>query len=410
MALREDSLFRNPNFARYAFTRFGVVFALYMQYTALTFSMFQLTQDNWTLGVMSLWEVIAALGAALVAGQLVDRSRKRFVFLLAISAFVVLSVAVYFVTRPDFFIPANRDKVKYIVYAIMFCMGIARAFGGPASFSLLSRVVKRQNYNRAITSASAAWQAGAVLGPLVGGLVLGYFGIHAVMVLVLLFLVLSWWAIYSLHDDEQVVRERKENYVESLATGFRFVFKTEIIWAALTLDLVAVFFGGAEVLLPDFAENIIGVGSVGYGWLKSAHGIGSIIMIAILNRYPLKDKPGVKLLYSTAGFGACIILFGLSDMFWLSFLALLLAGVCDAVSVIVRQSILQIYTPENMKGRVSAISGMFINSSNELGGFESGATARLMGTVPAVLFGGTMTILATLGMSKAAPKIKEIEI
>ncbi len=392
------------------FARFGIVFALYMQYTALTFSMFQLTQDNWTIGVMSLWEVIAALGAALIAGQLVDKSRKRLVLLLTTLAFLLLSLGVYAITRPYFFVPEHSDTIKYLVYATMFGLGIARAFGGPAIFSLLSRIVQRQNYNQAITISSAAWQAGAVLGPLVGGLVLGYMGIQVVEVLVLIFLAISLWSVYTIKDDEVVVFDKSESYFTSLSKGFQFVFKTEIIWAALTLDLVAVFFGGAEILLPDFAENIIKVGSVGYGWLKSAHGIGSIIMISLLNRYPLKTRPGVKLLYSTAGFGLCIIIFGLSTSFWLSFGALLMAGVCDAVSVIVRQSILQIYTPEDMKGRVSSISSMFINSSNELGGFESGATARLMGTVPAVLFGGTMTILATLGMSKAAPQIKKIEI
>ncbi len=408
--MSKDSLFKNGNFRRYTFARFGIIFALHMQYTALTFSVFKLTQDNWIIGVMSLWEVIAALGAALIAGQFVDKSRKRLVLLVTVIAFLLLSVGVFFITLPSFFLETNKAMVTYLIYAVMFCMGIARAFGGPAIFSLLSRIVARENYSRAITTSSAAWQAGAVLGPLAGGLMLGYLGIQVVEMVVILFLIASCVAVYTIRDKEVVVFDATESYISSLAKGFRFVFKTEIIWAALTLDLVAVFFGGAEVLLPDFAENIIQVGSIGYGWLKSAHGIGSIIMISILNRYPLKNKPGVKLLYSTAGFGLCIIVFGLSSSFLLSFLALLMAGVFDAVSVIVRQSILQLYTPEDMKGRVSSISSMFINSSNELGGFESGATARLMGTIPAVVFGGSMTLISTYVMSKAAPQIKDIEI
>ncbi len=381
-----------------------------MQYTALTFSMFQLTQDNWTIGVMSLWEVIAALGAAFVAGQVVDRSRKKTVFAISIAAFVFLSGIVLFITRPEYFQGHNEESIKYTVYAVMFLMGIARAFGGPARFSMLSRIVSRENYNKAITSSTAAWQVGAVLGPLLGGLLLGYFGIQVVEVLVIFFLVLSLIAILTIRVQEVVVFDRTEKYITSLRKGFKFVFRTEIIWAALTLDLIAVFFGGAEVLLPDFAENILHVGSVGYGWLKSAHGIGSILMITVLNKYPLQTRPGVKLLLATAGYGFCIIVFGLSSAFALSFIALFFAGVFDAVSVIVRQSILQIHTPEDMKGRVSAISSMFVSSSNELGGFESGATARLMGTVPAVVFGGTMTILSVGIMSRVAPQIKKIKL
>ncbi len=405
-----DSLARNPDFRRYVFIRFGVIFALHMQYTALTYSIFLLTKDNWTIGVMSLYEVIAALGTAFIAGQLVDRSRKKRVFALSISAFLLLSLIVAFITSPSFFQYARVEWIKYIVYAVMFLMGIARAFGGPASFSLLSRIVKRENYNKAITSASAAWQTGAVLGPLLGGLLLGYFGIQVVESIVILFLVLSLAAVLTIGDQEMVIFDKKEKYLTSLKKGFRFVFKTEIIWAALTLDLIAVFFGGAEVLLPDFATNILHVGSVGYGWLKSAHGIGSVTMIALLNRVPLKTRPGVKLLFATAGYGLCIVIFGLSDTFALSFMALLFAGVFDAVSVIVRQSILQIHTPEDMKGRVSSISSMFINSSNELGGFESGATSRLMGTVPAVVFGGSMTMLSVWIMSRIAPQIKKIKL
>ncbi len=401
---------KNTNFWKYVFLRFAVIFALHMQYTALTFSLFQLTRDNWTIGVMSLWEVIAALSFAFVAGQFVDRRPKVAVFRWAITSFFILSLIVWYITRPSFFFTEDVDTIKYIVYAVMFFMGMTRAFGGPASFSLLSRLVKKENYNSAITTSTAAWQAGSVIGPLIGGLLLGYMDITVVETIVLVTLGLALIVVASMKVAELDLVRTTESYMKSLREGFRFVFRKEIIWSVLTLDLFAVLFGGAQVLLPDFADNILNVGSIGYGWLKSATGIGSIIMVALLNIFPLDKNPGRKLLWSTAGFGVCIILFGLSKIFIVSFFLLLFSGMFDAVSVIIRQSILQIYTPENMKGRVSSISSMFINSSNELGGFESGLTAKWMGTIPAVVFGGSMTVIVVLVMDRMVPRIKDIEL
>ncbi len=406
----EASLKKNIDFWKYVFLRFTIIFALHMQYTALTFSLFQLTQDNWTIGVMSLWEVIAALSFAFVAGQFVDRRPKVSVYLWTIISFTVLSIIVWYITRDDFFLVRDVDTVKYIVYAVMFFMGMSRAFGGPASFSLLSKLVKKENYNAAITTSTGAWQAGSVLGPLIGGLLLGYTHITVVETIVVICLVLAMLVVLSMKVEELDLVRSTESYMQSLREGFRFVFRKEIIWSVLSLDLFAVLFGGAQVLLPDFADNILQVGSIGYGWLKSATGIGSIIMVLLISAFPLKNNPGRKLLWSTAGFGVCIILFGLSQVFILSFFLLLFSGMFDAVSVIIRQSILQIYTPENMKGRVSSISSMFVNSSNELGGFESGVTAKWMGTIPAVVFGGSMTVLVVLIMDRLVPRIRDIHL
>jgi MFS family permease len=198
--------------------------------------------------------------------------------------------------------------------------------------------------------------------------------------------------------------------IEGLKQGFRFVFKTEVILAVLSLDLFAVLFGGAEALLPVFSSEILKVGEVGYGWLRSAHGIGSIILLFVLAYLPLKNNIGMKLLVSVFLFGLCILFFGISTNVYLSFFLLLFAGLFDGVSVVIRHSILQLNTPEELKGRVSSINMMFISSSNELGAFESGFTARLMGTVSAVVFGGVMTMLVVGFTYLKAPSLKKLKL
>lgn len=207
-----------------------------------------------------------------------------------------------------------------------------------------------------------------------------------------------------------IITVKEIGFVQGLAQGFRFVFRSEIILAVLALDLFAVLFGGAEALLPVYAKEILHVGPVGYGWLRSAHGIGAICLMFILAYLPLKNNIGYKLLACIVGFGICIILFGVSKYIYFSFAMLFMAGLFDGVSVVIRHSILQLKTPEELKGRVSSINMMFISSSNELGAFESGFTARFIGTIPAVVFGGVMTILIVGFTYFAAPNLKKLKL
>jgi MFS family permease len=204
--------------------------------------------------------------------------------------------------------------------------------------------------------------------------------------------------------------QKEVGMLKGLAEGFRFVFGSQIILAVLSLDLFAVLFGGAEALLPVFSKEILQVGEVGYGWLRSAHGIGSLSLLFILAYLPLKTHVGYKLFASVAGFGLCILLFGLSVNFYFSFVVLFFAGLFDGVSVVIRHSILQLKTPEELKGRVSSINMMFISSSNELGAFESGLAARLLGTAPSVVFGGIMTLLVVVITFLKAPSLKKIKL
>ena len=209
---------------------------------------------------------------------------------------------------------------------------------------------------------------------------------------------------------QDIVKKEREPVLESLKQGMRFVFRTQIVLAALSLDMFAVLFGGAVALLPVYAQDILKVGEFGYGWLRAAPGIGSILTLAILSFVPLKNKPGIKLLLCIAGFGVTTIIFGISTSFALSFAMMLVGGMFDAVSVVIRGTILQLYTPPEMRGRVSAVNTMFISSSNELGEVESGYTAAWMGTVPAVIFGGCMTLAVVGATYFAAPGLRTLKL
>ena len=247
------------------------------------------------------------------------------------------------------------------------------------------------------------------MGPLIGGSLIAISGFSVSLVAVFLIQIISLTAIL-LVPRQPILKRDKEPILKSLGEGLRFVFNSQVILAALALDMFAVLFGGAIALLPVFADDILKVGEVGYGWLRAAPGIGSIITLLILSLVPLKSNPGMKLLFSIGAFGVTTIVFGLSTSFVLSFVMLVLGGLFDAISVVIRGTILQLYTPDSMRGRVAAVNTMFISSSNELGALESGVTARLMGTVPAVIFGGVMTLVVVGVTYVKAPILKVLKL
>jgi MFS family permease len=248
---------------------------------------------------------------------------------------------------------------------------------------------------------------GSVLGPLVGGILLAHYGISISIAFALVLLCLSSFFILAIKR-KPIQYSKDIGIIKGLAQGFRFVFRNQLILAVLSLDLFAVLFGGAEALLPVVSTDIIQVGEVGYGWLRSAHGIGAIFLLLVLTYIPLKNHVGKKLFLCVGLFGLCILFFGLSTSFLLSFFLLFFAGLFDGVSVVIRHSILQMKTPEHLKGRVSSINMMFISSSNELGAFESGFTARYLGTVPAIVLGGFMTIAVVISTYFLAPQLKNL--
>lgn len=253
---------------------------------------------------------------------------------------------------------------------------------------------------------------GSVLGPLAGGLLIAGFGIETALSTAFVFMCVSMIMILRIAPKPAIEEDQSdETPLQRIKEGFKFILATPIILAVLSLDMFAVFFGGAESLLPAVTEKLLKAGAVEFGWLRSAHGIGSLIMLFFLSSLPLlKSKVGPKLLYSVGLFGVCIIVFGLSRNVYLSFFILMLAGAFDAVSMIIRQSILQYKTPEHLKGRVSSVNSVFVSSSNELGALESGLAATFLGLVPAILFGGSMTILTVIIIAICFRQVRKVTL
>lgn len=401
------TILREREFSYFLSTRFLVIFSLYMQTTVLSYLLYKLTKDPLSLGLLGLAEVIPAFSVALFAGYFVDKNEKRTLYLRCI-LFYILNAIFFIVITSQFFLQHYTvATISTFIYIGMFMSGCIRSFLAPSSFSLIPLLIKKTDMPNAITWSSTTWMLGSILGPLTAGFLMTFMSVTSILVITGIGLSLSSFFIFRIKPKE-ISLQQDLGIIKSLKEGFRFVFKHQIILAVLSLDLFAVLFGGAEALLPVFSADILKVGEVGFGWLRSAHGIGSLLLFFILSYVPLKTQAGNKMMFSIIGFGLCIILFGISKNFYLSFVCLLVAGMFDGISVVTRHSVLQLETPSEMKGRVSSINMMFISSSNELGAFESGMAARLFGTVPSVVFGGIMTIIVVIITFFAAPKLRAL--
>jgi MFS family permease len=405
-----------------------LILALNMQLAIISYLVYnRLTHDKLSLGLLGLWEVIPAIGCSFFSGHFVDISEKKGMVLKCVLGYLLLSLFFTLLSFPAFYNKLGISHTVFLIYFGIFIGGVLRAFVSPAAFALLGLLVPRKEYPNASTWSSTAWQIGAVIGPLLAGGMIAVSGFTVSLATVFAIELISLVGII-LIPKQEIHKKDKEPIVKSLKQGLKFVYKTQIIFAALSLDMFAVLFGGAVALLPVYADDILKVGEIGYGWMRAAPGIGSIITLFILSFIPLKRKPGIKLLLAIIGFGITTIIFGLcgdiattgffgtiwgcriSWAFLLAFLMLLLGGMFDAVSVVIRGTILQTETPGEMRGRVAAVSTMFISSSNELGAMESGLTAKWMGTVPAVVFGGCMTLVVVGTTYFAAPLLRRMKL
>jgi MFS family permease len=278
-----------------------------------------------------------------------------------------------------------------LIYFFVFLGGILRSFFGPSMFSLFGLVVPREHYPNATSWSSMSWQMGSVLGPLAAGVFIASLGITAGLLAVIVFVLLIYIPIFKI-TVKPILKPEKEPVLKSIKEGLKFVMNTPTLLAAQCLDMFSVFFGSAVALLPVYQKEILHVNEVGFGVLRAAPGIGALITLGLLAFIPLKTNPGKKLFLCVTGFALSIIVFGISTNFYLSFAMLLLSGMLDAVSVVIRSTILQLVTPDAMRGRVSAVNTIFISSSNEFGDFESGVMANWLGTVRAVVVGGCLTL------------------
>jgi MFS family permease len=390
--------------------RFVLVFAWSMQFIVIEWQVYTLTKDPLSLGIIGLMEIIPALSMALFAGHIVDQREKRNLFLCCIGLFSLISLGLFFLSEASIMASWDQKSILYSIYGFVFFGGLLRAFFGPTIFSLVALIVPKKAYPNAATWNSSTWQMASILGPAVAGLTINWLGIHWSLCIVFVLVVFSF--LLGLLISKKPVLNPKigEPVIQSLKAGVRFVFKTKAILGALSLDMIAVLFGGAVALLPVFAQDILKVGPEGFGVLRAAPAVGAFITMLTTAYIPISRSAGMKLLVAVFGFGISIIVFGLSSVFWVSVLALFFSGITDGVSMVIRQTILQLKTPDHMRGRVSSVNSMFVGSSNELGAFESGLTAKFMGTVTAVVFGGTMTLITALTTGLVSPSFRNLDL
>lgn len=383
---------RYAEFRIYIAARFLFIMVLTMQATLISWEVFAITKDPFSIGLIGLVEFVPAVIMAIYSGYIIDKSDKKKLLHYSLAANLVLTILFAYITSEHVLQIISKTTVLFAVYTIAFLTGIARAFSGPTSFALVSMLVPKEELPNATSWHSSSWQIAAVTGPAVGGLLYGEKGITFAFIIMIIMLSFAVLFMFFIKPKPPLIVLNKEPMLKSIQEGFRFVWQSKEILGVLSLDLFAVFFGGATALLPYFSDQILKTGAEGLGILRSAPGIGAILVMLIINFIPLKKQQGRIMLFCVAGFGLMMIIFGLSTFFWLSFAALLISGILDGISVIVRSTVLQLKTPEAMKGRVSSLNSIFIISSNELGAFESGFASRLLGVVPAVVFGGVMTV------------------
>jgi MFS family permease len=384
--------------------KFLLTLAVQMQAVIASWMIYAFTKDPLSLGLIGLTEAIPALSLALPGGLLADRiSRKKIMVVTAFLMFCGALVLVYYthLDHPSFIWP---------LYAVIFMVGMARGFHTPAQAAYWAQILPREQYVNGSVWNSSLWQIGAVTGPALGGLCYAQIGPYYSSIIVASFILLVTLLYTALQPTSIPPKIEGESIAESLKTGLRFFFRQPILLSAVTLDLFAVLFGGAVALLPAFADQVLHTGPEGLGYLRSAPALGAVMMALVLAFRPPHKNAGRKMLICVAGFGICMIGFALSTSFLLSFVLLMLSGMFDNVSVVIRSTILQTFTPDEMRGRIAAVNSIFIGSSNELGAFESGVTARLLGLTNSVIFGGAMTLVVVTITNKLAPTLKKLDL
>ncbi|HSH53731.1 MAG TPA: MFS transporter [Methylotenera sp.] len=397
--------YHNHAFLKLLAFRIQIVLAYQIMAVVVGWHIYEITHDTLALGLIGLAEVLPYFCSALFAGHAVDHFYSRRIFgvlaatLLCINALTLTLISLGLV---------GGDPTLWIYGSIAFT-GIARAFIAPSYSTLFALILPRHQYAKASGIGSAVFQSGLVIGPALGGLLVGFASKSVAYSIATLLCLGSAMAMLSLRVKEPK-RSESIPVFTSIGEGLRFVFSNQIVLGALSLDMFAVLFGGAVAMLPAFIQDVYHLGPEGLGILRAAPAVGAIFTGLWLTRHPINLHAGRWLLWAVAGFGICIMGFALTTYFWIAAILLLLSGIFDGISVVMRTTILQLATPDAMRGRVSAINGIFIGSSNELGAFESGIAARFMGLVPSVIFGGLMTLSVVGITAKFAPQLRKLEL
>jgi MFS family permease len=396
---------RHRDFRFFLAGKFLLTVALQMQATVAAWLIYQQTKDPLSLGLIGLSEAVPALGLALPGGILADRFDRRMIMLASSTLMLTASLAfVYFILGGSALLSA------WPAYMLIFVIGLARGLFVPAQSALWGKLLPSTHYVNGSVWNSSLWQIGAVSGPAVGGLCYAWIGAGHTMILVCLLIGLALLSYMAMNGRKTERSSKAESVMESLESGLRFFFGHKLLLSAVTLDLVAVLFGGAVALLPAFADEVLHCGPEGLGYLRAAPALGAVMMGLYLAFRPPAKKAGILMMWCIAGFGCCMIGFALSEAFWLSMALLVMSGMFDNVSVIIRSTILQSHTPDEMRGRVSAVNSLFVGSSNEIGAFESGLAAKLFGLVPSVVGGGIITIASVIITSRLSPSLRKLNL
>jgi len=400
-----STVIRDPEFRALLAARFSNSLALGALATVVAFQVYDLTRDPLWLGWLGLAEGIPALALALFGGHIADRRDRRAIVLAT-------SVAVTICAGLLAAFAATRLFGLLGILAVIATTGVASGFERPALSAFAAQIIPRAETVRGASYSSSVFQVGNILGPAVGGIAIAIVGIATTYAAIAVLLALS--TAFFLLIGRKPIPERAdddgETMLQSIAAGIRFVRRSPVLLGSMSLDLFAVFFGGAIALLPVFASDILHVGPEGLGLLRTAPSLGALGVMLIATRRPPSRSAGPILLLCVAGFGVSMLVFGLSTTFWLSMLALFVSGVTDGVSVIIRTSIVRIFTPDALRGRVSSVNYVFIGASNELGAFESGFLARMLGTVPSVVLGALVTLGVVGAVAVRVPQLRRMNL
>ena len=383
---------RYRDFSIVTLNQFCLTLAILIQEIIVAYSLYKITKDPLTLGLIGLAEAIPYIALSLWGGYFADRFNKQTIMKICLFFAIPLPLVLWGLFHAYGLKQIELSTLSWGVYAVIFGLGTIRGFYNPSATSLKPFLIPREIYANGATWTTIGWQSGVIIGPMLGGFMLAFLGRETSFISVAVLLSLCFLLV-NLLSKRTFPKIETERVLQSLGEGFRFIAKTKIVPWAISLDLVSVLFGGVIALLPIFAEDILKIGPEGLGYLRAAPSIGALITMIALTRFPPTRHAWRNMLLAVAGFGLFTLLFAYSDYLWLSLFALAMTGACDSISVVIRQTILQIYPPENMRGRVAAVNGMFVSSSNELGAFESGLAAKYLGPVIATVFGGSMTLL-----------------
>ena len=401
----------NKNFRNFILSRFFITFAVQMQMTSIGLQVYyEHSKNELILGLIGLSEAIPFILTSFLSGYVADRYNRQKIIFFGIIGLLVGTILLYALCFNIFNL--IRSFSYFPLLAVVVFFGIVRSFLASSMPSFMSQLVPRHLYTVSATWNSSVWHGGAILGPVAGAWLysIELNAGNSYLINGICFLI-GLLAISRIkHSNPIAIEKIKEPLLNSLKVGIQFVVKNKMLLSALSLDLFAVLFGGAVAILPAFNDKILHAGPETFGWLRTAPAIGAVLMAFVLAVWPPAKRAGLALLVSVIAFGVFTILFAISTTFWIAFIALFFTGAFDNISVVVRHSILQLMTPDNMRGRVSAVNSIFIGSSNEIGAFESGLAARIFGLVPSIIFGGVMVVIVVFSINKLNPELKNLDL